>query len=219
MNLREIKLKTVNHYAGWWTILGIDPIAFRLVWLMNRVCPRIHPNFLTVISLGAGIGAAYLLSQGEYLWGGVLYEVSFLFDCLDGKMARLQSRDKKFGQFFDSFVNSFVYCVALIGLGISQIENPWMLGGVFAALLLHVLGLEMAFHQKINGGASSDRAPSREISVIGRLKENYPLMWPDRHLGVFLIMPLLGFPVIGVLANAVIDATLQTLRFIRIARS
>lgn len=218
MTLSEIKQKTVNHYAGWWTIIGIDPIAFRLVWLMQRVCPRLNPNVITVGSLFTGLWAAFALSQGDYLAGGLLYQLAFLLDCLDGKMARLQGRSSNFGGFFDGLINSFVYCAGLIGLAASQLDDLTLLGGVAGSLLLYVLGQEMAFHQKVHGGASSSRAPSEAIGLLARLRENKPLMWPDRHLAVFLICPLLGYAAAGVLANLLIDIVLQTRRFICIAQ-
>ena len=219
MTLTQIKKQTVNHYAGWWTIIGVDPLAFRIVWLLQRIAPNINPSLITTASLIIGIAAAFSLATGEYLIGGILYELSFLLDCIDGKMARLQKKSSPFGAFYDGFVNSIVYCTSLVGLGASQMDNSLMLAAVAGALFIHVIGQEMAHYQLKYGGASSARKASNAISILARLKENKPLMWPDRHLLVFLVFPVMGLPIVGLLANLAVDSCLQLARFVWITRN
>jgi len=212
MTLSEIRKKTVNHYAAWWTILGIDPVAFRVVWLFQRWIHFINPNIITVCSLIVGLVAAFVFASGEYFWGGLLYEFAFLLDCLDGKVARMRGISSRFGGFFDGFVNNIVYCAALIGLGISDLGNLWLVLGCMLGLIFHVLGLEISYFLKAHGGAHDWNYEGDDLSIRGRLRRSVPGMWPDRHLAVLWILPTFGHATFGVLTNAFIDLLLLLYR-------
>lgn len=219
MTLLEIKKKTINYYASWWTILVIDPIAFRIVWLLQRAAPKISPNLITSCSLVVGCLSAWQLASANYLIGGILYEIAFLLDCIDGKMARLQNNTSPFGAFFDGFVNSIVYALSLIGLGYSLIDKDYMFALVAGALLLHIIGLEMAYYQSKHGRSSSSREPSKSVSIYSRLRKNKPFMWPDRHLFVFCVFPMAGYALFGIMLNVIADCVLQFFRFINIVKN
>lgn len=212
MTLAEIKKKTVNHYAAWWTIVGIDPIAFRLVWVFQKWISLINPNAITAFSLFIGLLAAWVFSLGEYFWGGALYQLAFLLDCLDGKVARMRGISSAFGGFFDGFVNNVVYCAALIGLASSDLSNPWLVLGCMFGLLLHVLGLEVAYFLKKHGGKHDWDYSGDDLSILGRLRRSQPGMWPDRHLAVLWVLPSLGLATVGVISNACIDMILLIYR-------
>ena len=212
MTLSEIKIKTVNHYAAWWTIVGIDPIAFRLVWIFQKWIPKINPNAVTVFSLLTGLLAALIFATGQYFWGGLLYEVAFLLDCIDGKVARMRGVSSQFGRFFDGFVNNVVYCAALIGLAVSDLSNSWLVFGCMLGLLFHVLGLEVSYILKNHGGAHDWNYEGRDLSIRGRLRRSVPGMWPDRHLSILWVLPSLGYATFGILTNAIIDFMLLIYR-------
>jgi len=212
MTLAEIKKKTVNHYAAWWTIIGIDPIAFRVVWMLQRWVDKVNPNYVTMASLTVGLIASWVFFTGQYFWGGLLYEFAFLLDCLDGKVARMRGIASQFGGFFDGFVNNVVYCMALIGLAASDLGNPWLVLGCMLGLLFHVLGLEVSYFLKKYGGAHDWNYKGRDLSIRGRLRRSVPGMWPDRHLAVLWILPSFGYATLGIITNAIIDFFLLAYR-------
>ena len=83
---------TLKRRDAWWTVLLVDPLASRLVVVTaNRT--SLTPNQLTFIGLGFGLCAAALFWVGAawaLILGAVLFHISFVVDCMDGKIARLK---------------------------------------------------------------------------------------------------------------------------------
>lgn len=77
---------------------------------------RIPPNALTFIGLVINGGAAVLLSQGQFVWAGVVMILAGLFDMVDGRVARATHQVTRFGAFFDSVVDRYSDLVLLMGL-------------------------------------------------------------------------------------------------------
>lgn len=89
---------------------AVEPIGR----LLSRT--SISPNHITVIAFVIGIGAAFLVSRGILLWGGIALLFSGLFDLLDGALARAKSKVTKFGGVLDSTFDRV--CEALIFLAL-----------------------------------------------------------------------------------------------------
>ncbi|WP_229071147.1 CDP-alcohol phosphatidyltransferase family protein [Actinoplanes sp. DH11] len=101
--LATIRERTYKRRDAWWTVWLVDPLASRLVWL---VAPWrwVTPNRLTFGAFLVGLGSAYCFWQQDYMWllaGAVLYHLSFVLDCMDGKIARLTGSGSLFGTWLD----------------------------------------------------------------------------------------------------------------------
>src|SRR5918997_1247965 len=75
----------------WWTVLAVDPVALPLVRLL-AVRRWIGPHGASLASLGLGllVGPAYAIGgRAGLAAGAVLFYVAFVFDCVDGKLARV----------------------------------------------------------------------------------------------------------------------------------
>ncbi|MFC4068139.1 CDP-alcohol phosphatidyltransferase family protein [Actinoplanes subglobosus] len=120
VTLQEIRERTYKPVDAWWTVLLVDPLASRLVRL---VAPYrwITPNVLTLIASIFGFGAAACFATGErwaLVAGGILFHISFVVDCMDGKIARLNGTGTMFGQWLDFVldrVRVFFIALALFG--------------------------------------------------------------------------------------------------------
>ncbi|GII75601.1 hypothetical protein Sru01_05830 [Sphaerisporangium rufum] len=78
----------------------VDPVACRVaLFVANRT--EITPNALTRLSLVLGIGAAACFAFGHLVAGALTFYVSFLVDCVDGKIARLKGTGTPFGLWLD----------------------------------------------------------------------------------------------------------------------
>lgn len=91
-----------------------DRITAPLVGVLSRV--GITPNALTLINLALNVLAAYVITAGQFLLGGVLVLVSGFFDLLDGALARFTKRSTKFGALLDSTVDRLAEAAILFGL-------------------------------------------------------------------------------------------------------
>jgi phosphatidylglycerophosphate synthase len=152
VTLAEIRERTYKPRDAWWTVLLVDPLAGRLVRL---VAPhrRITPNVLTVIATGFGLGAAACFAGQTRWWlvaGALLFHVSFVVDCMDGKIARLNGTGSIFGTWFDFVFDRlrvFVCALTLFGgqyLYTGRVAYLWLLTVViFLDLFRYLNGAQM----------------------------------------------------------------------------
>ncbi|MBO3679840.1 CDP-alcohol phosphatidyltransferase family protein [Streptomyces sp. NEAU-YJ-81] len=118
--LAEVRRITEKKRDAWWTVMLVDPVATPLVrWTARHT--RATPNQLTWGAFLVGLGSAACFAQGDWRWlllGAVLYHVSFIFDCMDGKLARLTGTGSVFGAWLDFVfdrIRVLVCSVALMG--------------------------------------------------------------------------------------------------------
>ena len=153
VTLDEIRERTYKARDAWWTVLLVDPLAARLVRL---VAPhrRITPNVLTVIATVIGLASAACFAGQTRWWlvaGALLFHVSFVVDCMDGKIARLNGTGSMFGAWFDFVFDRlrvFACALALFGgqyLHTGRITYLWLLSVVvFLDLFRYLNGSQMA---------------------------------------------------------------------------
>ncbi len=78
----------------------------RISVLMSvRLARYIGPNAATGLDLIFGVAAAVLVLLDYWLWGVVLIQVFGIFSCVDGEIARIQSRSSKIGDFLDTLTD------------------------------------------------------------------------------------------------------------------
>ncbi|MBO1335490.1 CDP-alcohol phosphatidyltransferase family protein [Streptomyces sp. VRA16 Mangrove soil] len=118
--LSDVRRITQKKRDAWWTVLLVDPVATPLVRLTAR-WTRITPNQITWGALVLGLGAAGCFAMGDWRWliaGAVVYHLSFILDCMDGKVARLTGQGSVFGAWLDYIfdrVRVMACAVALMG--------------------------------------------------------------------------------------------------------
>lgn len=106
---------------SWWTVVAIDPLAVRLVpWLSRR--PAVTPARLTATGLVLGVLAAAAFAAGVHVAGAILFEVRFLLDCLDGKLARHRGTTSASGAFVDIAGDMVVVGLCYAGLTVSVLD-------------------------------------------------------------------------------------------------
>ncbi|WOF16496.1 CDP-alcohol phosphatidyltransferase family protein [Methanoplanus sp. FWC-SCC4] len=91
----------------------LQPIAALFVKL------RISPNMVSLLSLIAGIFAAYLFFIHMQAAGAIALLVSAVLDLVDGSVARKTGKESKFGAVFDWIVDKYVDSIVLLGIGLS----------------------------------------------------------------------------------------------------
>ena len=119
------------------------PIAFVFVKLIARA--PVTPNQITLLSLVAGLFAAFFFSRGEasmFVWGAVSLAVANMLDCADGQLARVQGSGTPFGRLVDGVVDWVISIALLVCLAIGLVittgsGNIWFLvvaTGITAAI-------------------------------------------------------------------------------------
>ncbi|MFD4629227.1 CDP-alcohol phosphatidyltransferase family protein [Streptomyces sp. NPDC058284] len=101
--LAEVRRITEKKRDAWWTVLLVDPVATPLV-RFTAMRTRVTPNQITWGAFILGLGSAACFALGDWKWlalGAVVYHFSFIFDCMDGKLARLTGQGSVFGAWLD----------------------------------------------------------------------------------------------------------------------
>lgn len=165
LTMPEIRERTYKPKDAWWTVLLVDPIAGRLVRL---VAPYrwITPDLLTIFATIVGIGSAVCFALGGRWWiaaGALLFHVSFIIDCMDGKIARLNGTGSIFGGWFDFMFDRlrvFICTLALFG-------GQYARTGQAIYLWLSTIVIFLDLFRYLNGGqiAKYNRQMDQQLRV------------------------------------------------------
>ncbi|MEV6306516.1 CDP-alcohol phosphatidyltransferase family protein [Actinoplanes sp. NPDC051861] len=141
--LADIRARTYKRRDAWWTVWLVDPLAARLVWL---VAPYrwITPNRLTAAAFLIGLGAAASFWRGSYGWllvGALLFHLSFVLDCMDGKIARLNGTGSVFGTWLDYVFDRLRVVACTVGLFGGQYARTGELRYLWLATLVVFLDM------------------------------------------------------------------------------
>lgn len=139
----DVRTRTYKARDAWWTVFLVDPLAGRLVrFTANRT--SLTPNGLSCGALALGLGAAWCFWAAGWEWlvaGAVLYHLSFVLDCMDGKIARLKGTGTVFGSWLDYVfdrVRVLICALALTGGRFEATGRP-----VYLALGVAIVFLDM----------------------------------------------------------------------------
>jgi phosphatidylglycerophosphate synthase len=116
-----------------WTVTAVDPLAVPLSARIARF-KVVTPNRLTSLSVFVALCAAALFATRHLVLGALVYQLAFLVDCMDGKVASIRGLQSTWGGFFDVAGDTVRFVVCFVALALVS------LGGHFDALhLLPVL--------------------------------------------------------------------------------
>lgn len=113
---------------------------------------RITPNQISLFSLFLSLIAAGFFLLGDYKYiviGSLFLNIAYIFDCVDGEVARLKNAQSRLGDWFDSVLDRITYfsIFVAITLGIYfTTKNPIVLIlGLFAVPSVMMIGFLSAF--------------------------------------------------------------------------
>jgi CDP-diacylglycerol---glycerol-3-phosphate 3-phosphatidyltransferase len=110
--------------------LVTEPLARGLARL------NLHPNTITMIGFLLNVVAAVIVGLGRPRLGGVVMLLASSTDALDGVLARLTSKQSRFGAFLDSTLDRLSEGAVLIGLMAWFLDQPSQLGVLLTAVTL-----------------------------------------------------------------------------------
>lgn len=181
---------------AWSTVLFADPFAAPLAKLLSHT--PIHPNVVTFASLVPVLACTYFFWKGDplsLLWGGLLFWLSWIFDCTDGKLARLTGKFSQFGGKLDVFIDTIRKLIAFAALtwGVFRVSGlVW--GLLTAAGVVFHYGIHFIAHRtppKV--GQSKIPQVPREKRLFRRVGQYYTAF--DEQFFVVFIGPALTWMV------------------------
>ena len=87
----------------WWSSFVTSPLAIALNYLVVDI-KWLTPNLITLISFITAITASLLIVVGgssNFIFAAVLINLSHVFDCMDGQMARYRKTTSQLGGYYD----------------------------------------------------------------------------------------------------------------------
>jgi phosphatidylglycerophosphate synthase len=140
--LPEVRRITEKKRDAWWTVLLVDPVATPLVRQV-ALRTRITPNQITWGAFLLGLASSVFFALGDWRWlavGAFLYHLSFILDCMDGKVARLTGQGSVFGAWLDFVFDRIRVMVCAVALMAGQYQRTGET--VYIWLALAVVGLD-----------------------------------------------------------------------------
>jgi phosphatidylglycerophosphate synthase len=185
----------------WWTVLAVDPIALPLTrWLEKR--RRVSPDQVTVASMivGVPVGIAFATGRGGLIIGAVLFYVSFVLDCVDGKLARALHVTSERGRALDQLADGARRASAAIGLGFylwrdqaPRIDFVWLVAfAVLSFYFMEISGAPKPEPSEARGGWATRLGRHRLLPNPGM---------PDVSAIVYVLGPLTGWVVPGIIVG------------------
>jgi hypothetical protein len=143
---RKAKLDAaVKSADGFFTTFFVSPYSRYVArWAAHR---RLTPNQITMLSLLVGVLAAAAFALG-HRWslvaGAVLLQVAFMFDCVDGQLARYTRNFSRFGAWLDSILDRIKEYAVYAGLAIGSLSGfgvdvwPYAAGALALQTIRHM---------------------------------------------------------------------------------
>lgn len=197
-SLAEVRERTYKTRDAWWTVFLVDPLAGRLVvWAANRT--SITPNQLTFGAGVLGLGSAACFALGTWPWlvaGALLFHLSFVLDCMDGKIARLKGNGSIFGVWVDFVFDRVRFFICMLALLVGQWaqtgEVIYLLlapSAIFLDMLRYLNGTQVAktrraMHRQLNGGAE-DTSEADDPEAAGGLDNGAASAPADTSRGAY----------------------------------
>jgi phosphatidylglycerophosphate synthase len=147
--LAELRAVTYKKRDSWWTVLLVDPLAIHLVRLADRL-RWVTPNRITLLAFLLGFGVAGCFLAADPVWlvtGAVLYHVTFILDCVDGKLARWQQSGSVVGGWLDFTLDQ----VRLVICAIALLSGQYLATGRGVFLLLAAVVVFLNMFRYFNG--------------------------------------------------------------------
>jgi phosphatidylglycerophosphate synthase len=218
---------------AWWTVFAVDPLAG---WLVGRVR---NVRAVTPDRLSAGTAVVALLGATAFalgrLWlGALLFQLSFLLDCMDGKLARVRGGGGLAGALTDVAADGLRVAACAAGLAIALSRSGALsvsgvsLGAPLACLYVGVRTAVSAIAQARPAAAVSERgravadlevpASPRAILHLAPRRAQAPGTSVDTEAMAFTIGPLVGLPVVGLAIATSVDLLFAVVLYVRAVR-
>jgi len=201
----------------WFTVLLTDPVALPIVRLLTRR-RWLSPDAVTVVALLFGLSVGVFFSAGErwgLLAGAIAFYLAFVFDCVDGKLARALQVTSRRGQALDHLADGGRRASAALGLAIYL----WRVEGD-ATVLYAIVYIVASYYFLEISGAERGESGGRLSGMSGWLAQRRLLPnpgMPDVQAITFIIGPLTGLVVAGlVLGTAMVTAAIALTVFRRL---
>lgn len=168
----------------------LDPLGK----FFNRL--GLMPNTMTILGLVGNVVGAVLLSQGQFVAGGILILIMGPVDALDGTMARLRGMTGSFGAFVDSVTDRYSELVIFAGLLYFYLVQA----NYLAAMLVYFAAAGSVLVSYVRSRGQS-LGWDTKVGILTRM-ERYLVLAPALVLSfISPVIPIIGVAIIAIFGN------------------
>jgi CDP-diacylglycerol--glycerol-3-phosphate 3-phosphatidyltransferase len=168
----------------------LDPLGK----LFNRL--GLMPNTMTILGLIGNVVGAVLLSQGQFVAGGIMILIMGPVDALDGTMARLRGMTGRFGAFVDSVTDRYSELVIFAGLLYYYLVQA----NYLAAMLVYFAAAGSVLVSYVRSRGQS-LGWDTKVGILTRM-ERYLVLAPALVLSfISPVIPIIGVAIIAIFGN------------------
>lgn len=193
----------------WWTVLFTDPIALPGVRLLLRT-RWLSPDQLSFLAVLFGLCVGPAFASGTrwgLVVGAVLFQLAFIADCMDGKLARALGTGTPRGEALDRIGDAFRRASASLGMIVYlwRSDDPgtdyaYVFGGIYVVAAYFFFELSGGSEVRQEAWFKKDGAgdPAEQGGLSGALARRRLMPtpgMPDVQATAFIIGPLTGFVV------------------------
>lgn len=206
-DISDVEKALKADWSIWSYLLFFFPTKKLTLFLANKT--NISPNQITIAAFTISLFSAFCFFQGEGLYliiGAVLFETFYLFDCIDGVLARLKNKTSPLGSFLDASLDDMSHFLNIFALTYGQFritkEASFLVLGmciIFIYLMIFLFGL-MKKNASVGGQKLTTKARAPEFFNKLKLfkdyckkKKIYPFFtFAEADALIFFIGPVLG---------------------------
>ena len=200
------------------TVVLVDPLAIPLTRALART--KVSPDAISWLSLLCALPIVLAFATGErwgLIVGAALWYVSFLLDCVDGKLARLTQRTSARGKLLDTFGDGARRASSVLGI----VAYLWKTEGSTDAWVATIFGILAFYVIELSGGEMS--GPSQEpTGAWARSLARYRLLptpgMTDVSAIAFVVGPLTGLVFPCVIAALVLTGAALARNLVKVLR-
>ena len=195
--VRDIYRQSKKKRDNFWTEWVSRPPAAVLVWMLKGTA--VTPNQVSFLAIAvAGGGCASLIFWRTWtglIVSGLLLQLAYIVDCVDGQLARIKSMSSPVGALLDFMLDEvkafMVIAAAAARLYLQTSDARWLLfglGGLFAAAVGITLTTFMRRPEYLEatgappllpateraGFLPAKRSPMALVEALGKLALHYP---------------------------------------------
>ncbi len=241
---KDVK-STYKDVDAFWTVFGVDPFVTPLIYLSANYT-KLSPSFFTGFGMCLSIASFICFLQGvqPYLIaGGILFELAFWCDCIDGKLARLTGKSSPGGAFFELLLDQGRMLLVTMGIAYGQFRLNgdynilimglvyiifhffwfalWNIWGKSNRIRLEKYNIEYDWEMELNAkkeAVKSNKKPKGLRNAIGMFAFRHRLLARYSSVEidtlVFLVFPIFSAPVLGLKAGLALWAFLTVFKTI-----
>lgn len=151
---RWAEIEAVTRYSNYYVGRCFTWLSTPLTVLASAI--RVHPNVVTLVSLGFGLAGAltfWLGGRTELIAGAMLIYLSYVLDWTDGQLARYTGKVSPFGGWLDQVCDRVKEAAYLAGLGFGVLRQNGDTAAValafFDLFILYLLEYYSQMHRGI----------------------------------------------------------------------